>query len=77
MKLYSDLTGRRTAQVLADLVVLFWVSFWVYAGRGSTMRSWRCTGRLTGCATPAPRSARACPSAGDRSAMACRWSVTS
>ncbi len=33
MKLYSDLTGRRTAQVLADLVVLFWVSFWGYAGR--------------------------------------------
>lgn len=33
MKLYSDLTGRRTAQVLADLVVLLWVSFWGYAGR--------------------------------------------
>lgn len=32
MKLYSDLTGRRTAQVLADLFVFGWVCLWVYAG---------------------------------------------
>lgn len=33
MKLYSDLTGRRTGQVLADLFVFGWVCVWVYAGR--------------------------------------------
>jgi len=35
MKLYSDYTGRRTAQVLTDILVLAWVSIWAYAGRAT------------------------------------------
>ncbi len=33
MKLYADRTGRRTAQVLGDVLVLGWVAGWAYAGR--------------------------------------------
>ncbi|MGV1008557.1 MAG: hypothetical protein ACOYBY_08100 [Dermatophilaceae bacterium] len=35
MKLYSDYTGRRTAQVVTDILVLAWVSIWAYAGRAT------------------------------------------
>lgn len=33
MKLYADLPGRRTAQILSDLFALGWVVLWVWAGR--------------------------------------------
>lgn len=33
MKLYADLPGRRTAQILADLGMLAWVCAWAWAGR--------------------------------------------
>ncbi len=33
MKLYSDYTGRRTTQVVTDILVVVWVSIWAYAGR--------------------------------------------
>jgi hypothetical protein len=33
MKLYADLPGRRTAQILADLGVVAWVCVWAWAGR--------------------------------------------
>lgn len=33
MKLYADLTGRRTLQILSDLFVLGWIAVWVWAGR--------------------------------------------
>ena len=33
MKLYADLPGRRTAQVLADVAVLTWVVVWVWLAR--------------------------------------------
>ena len=33
MKLYADTPTRRTRQLLADVFVLLWVGFWVYAGR--------------------------------------------
>lgn len=33
MKLYSDLTGRRTMQILSDLFVLGWIAVCVWAGR--------------------------------------------
>ncbi len=33
MKLYADLTGRRTVQILSDLFVLGWVVGWIWAGR--------------------------------------------
>ena len=32
MKLYSDIAGRRTVQVLADVAVVAWVWLWVRAG---------------------------------------------
>ena len=33
MKLYADLPGRRTVQILADLGVLAWVCLWAWVGR--------------------------------------------
>jgi hypothetical protein len=33
MKLYADLPGRRTLQILADLGMLVWVCVWAWAGR--------------------------------------------
>lgn len=33
MKLYADTTGRRTGQLVADVLVLVWVAGWVWAGR--------------------------------------------
>ena len=33
MKLYADLPGRRTAQILADIGVLAWVCVWAWVGR--------------------------------------------
>jgi hypothetical protein len=33
MKMYADTTGRRTAQILADVAVLAWVALWSYLGR--------------------------------------------
>jgi hypothetical protein len=33
MKLYADLPGRRTAQILADLGMLVWVCAWAWVGR--------------------------------------------
>lgn len=33
MKLYADLTGRRTAQILSDLFALGWIAVWIWAGR--------------------------------------------
>ncbi|WP_270888094.1 hypothetical protein [Pedococcus sp. 5OH_020] len=33
MKLYADLPGRRTLQILADLAVLGWVCLWAWLGR--------------------------------------------
>ena len=33
MKLYADLPGRRTAQILADLGLLAWVCAWAWVGR--------------------------------------------
>ena len=33
MKLYADLPGRRTLQILADLGVLVWVCGWAWVGR--------------------------------------------
>ncbi len=33
MKLYSDLPGRRTAQVTSDALTLVWVGVWVEVGR--------------------------------------------
>ena len=33
MKLYADLPGRRTAQILADLGMLGWVCLWAWVGR--------------------------------------------
>jgi hypothetical protein len=33
MKLYADLPGRRTLQILADLGVLAWVCLWAWVGR--------------------------------------------
>ena len=33
MKLYADLPGRRTLQVLADVGVLLWVGLWSWLGR--------------------------------------------
>lgn len=33
MKLYADTTGRRTRQLLSDVLVLLWVATWAYAGR--------------------------------------------
>ena len=33
MKLYADLPGRRTIQILADLGVLAWVCLWAWVGR--------------------------------------------
>lgn len=33
MKLYSDYTGRRSTQVVTDILVVVWVSIWAYAGR--------------------------------------------
>ena len=33
MKLYSDLTGRRTLQMLSDVGVLAWVALWAWVGR--------------------------------------------
>ncbi|MEO5982920.1 MAG: hypothetical protein ABIQ13_11440 [Pedococcus sp.] len=33
MKLYADLPGRRTLQILADLGIVAWVSAWAWVGR--------------------------------------------
>ncbi|MFC7593742.1 hypothetical protein ACFQU3_00350 [Terrabacter sp. GCM10028922] len=33
MKLYADSPGRRTRQLLSDVLVLLWTGFWAYAGR--------------------------------------------
>ncbi len=33
MKLYADLPGRRTAQILADLAMLGWICLWAWVGR--------------------------------------------
>jgi hypothetical protein len=33
MKLYADLPGRRTLQILADLAMLAWVCAWAWVGR--------------------------------------------
>ena len=33
MKMYADTTGRRTAQILADVGMLAWVGLWSYCGR--------------------------------------------
>src|SRR6478609_5232705 len=33
MKMYADTTGRRTAQILADVGMLAWVGVWSYCGR--------------------------------------------
>lgn len=33
MKLYADLTGRRTLQMLSDVGVLAWVAVWAWVGR--------------------------------------------
>jgi hypothetical protein len=33
MKLYADLPGRRTAQLLADLAMVGWICLWVWVGR--------------------------------------------
>jgi hypothetical protein len=33
MKMYADTTGRRTAQILADVAVLAWVAVWSWCGR--------------------------------------------
>src|SRR3954451_12053953 len=33
MKLYADTPTRRTRQLLADVLLLLWVGFWLYAGR--------------------------------------------
>ena len=33
MKLYSDLPGRRTGQLLSDLGVLGWIAVWIWVGR--------------------------------------------
>lgn len=33
MKLYADLPGRRTVQILADVAMLAWVCVWAWAGR--------------------------------------------
>jgi hypothetical protein len=33
MKLYADLPGRRTLQILADLAVVAWACLWAWAGR--------------------------------------------
>lgn len=33
MKLYADAPGRRTRQLLSDVLVLLWVSLWVWLGR--------------------------------------------
>ena len=33
MKLYADLTGRRTLQMLSDVGVLAWVALWAWVGR--------------------------------------------
>src|SRR3954451_19897927 len=32
LKLYADLPGRRTAQVLADVLFVVWLVLWVWAG---------------------------------------------
>ena len=34
MKLYADLPGRRTLQLLADVSMLCWVGLWAWVGRG-------------------------------------------
>lgn len=33
MKLYADLPGRRTMQILADLLMFCWVAVWAWLGR--------------------------------------------
>lgn len=33
MKLYADTPGRRTRQLLSDVLMLLWIGLWVYAGR--------------------------------------------
>lgn len=33
MKLYADLPGRRTLQILADLGILAWICLWAWVGR--------------------------------------------
>lgn len=33
MKVYADLTGRRTVQIVSDVLVLCWVAAWVWVGR--------------------------------------------
>jgi hypothetical protein len=33
MKLYAESPGRRTRQLLSDVLVLLWTGFWAYAGR--------------------------------------------
>jgi hypothetical protein len=33
MKLYADLPGRRTAQIVADLAMLGWACLWAWVGR--------------------------------------------
>ncbi|MBC9823507.1 hypothetical protein [Terrabacter sp. MAHUQ-38] len=33
MKLYADTPGRRSRQLLSDVLMLLWIGLWVYAGR--------------------------------------------
>ena len=33
MKLYADLPGRRTLQILADVGLLGWIALWAWVGR--------------------------------------------
>ena len=32
MKLYADTPGRRAAQIVADLLFVFWLVLWVWVG---------------------------------------------
>lgn len=43
MKLYADLPGRRTTQILSDVFMLCWVGVWVWAGHavGDAIRTLR------------------------------------
>ncbi len=43
MKLYADLPGRRTTQILSDVFMLCWVGLWIWAGHaaGDAIRTLR------------------------------------
>ena len=32
MKMYADSPARRTRQIVADLLVVLWLVFWIWAG---------------------------------------------